>query len=131
MPLAVDTNVLVRAMVDDGTEQSELARRCLLENAYYVPDTVLLETEWLLRSVFRLERDTINALISDLLAAEDAFFRDRQTVASAVLAHRAGLDFADAMHLFTATGCTEFITFDAELIKKAPTVSSAISVRQP
>lgn len=118
-------------MVDDGTRQSALARKCLLENLHYVADTVLLETEWLLRSVFRLGRDKINLLFSDLLASENAIFSNRSTIATAILAHRTGLDFADAMHVLTAEGCTDFITFDAELIKKATIVSSRMIVRQP
>ncbi len=131
MLLAVDTNVLARAMVDDGSSQSTLARQCLLENPHYVADTVLLETEWLLRSVFRLRRDEINRLFSNLIASENAAFRSRSVVAMAVLSHRAGLDFADAMHVLSAEGCTEFVTFDAELIEKATVLSSGISVRQP
>ncbi|GLQ37429.1 hypothetical protein GCM10007908_10490 [Rhizobium albus] len=131
MTLAVDTNVLVRAIVDDETPQSEQARLCLLQNVHYVADTVLLETEWLLRSVFQLGRDVINALLTGLLASSNARFADREIVARAILAHRLGLDFADAMHLFSARGCTDFITYDARLIRKAPTVSSDISVRKP
>lgn len=131
MPLAVDTNVLVRAVVDDGTPQSEQARECLLLNVHHVPDTVLLETEWLLRSAFRLNRDSIGSLLADLLASDNARFADRGSVARAILAYREGLDFADAMHLFSAKGCNEFVTYDAALIKKAPTVSSDIVVRKP
>jgi predicted nucleic-acid-binding protein len=131
MPLAVDTNVLARAIIDDGTSQSELARECLLLNVHHVPDTVLLETEWLLRSVFGLSRAVIVRLLADLLASDNARFADRENIARAILAYGDGLDFANAMHLFSAKGCTEFVTYDAALIKKAPTVSSDIVVRKP
>ena len=131
MLLAVDTNVLARAMIDDGSPQSTLARQCLLENPHFIADTVLLETEWLLRSIFRLKRDEINRLFSNLIASENATFRNRNVVAMAILSHRTGLDFADAMHVLSAEGCTEFVTFDAELIDKASIASSGIVVRQP
>jgi predicted nucleic-acid-binding protein len=131
MLLAVDTNVLARAMIDDGSRQVAIARQCLLDNTYYVADTVLLETEWLLRSVFSVERVEVNRLFSDLVASDNATFRDREKVALAVLAHRAGVDFADALHLVSADNCTDFVTFDADLIKNAGVIPTGMMVRNP
>ena len=66
MPLAVDTNVLARALVDDGSEQARRSRILLSEKEVFVPDSVLLETEWLLRSLVRLDRNEINQTFATL-----------------------------------------------------------------
>lgn len=47
---AVDTNVLVRALVQDDPTQARRAQACLNAQRVYVPVTVILELEWVLRS---------------------------------------------------------------------------------
>lgn len=49
---AIDTNVLVRLLVRDGKRQSEAARRFVEGNAVWLPKTVLLEAEWVLRHAY-------------------------------------------------------------------------------
>ena len=66
MPLAFDTNVLARALVDDGSEQARRSRILLSEKEVFVSDSVLLETEWLLRSLVRLDRNEINQTFATL-----------------------------------------------------------------
>src|SRR5690242_6518722 len=50
--LVVDTNVIVRYLTNDDTAQATRARRLLAQQSIFVPLTVLLETEWVLRSVY-------------------------------------------------------------------------------
>ena len=47
---AIDTNVLVRALVRDDTTQSARAEALLSEHRIFIPVTVMLELEWVLRS---------------------------------------------------------------------------------
>ena len=47
---AIDTNVLVRAIVNDDTAQSASAIELLTDHDIYIPVTVVLELEWVLRS---------------------------------------------------------------------------------
>ena len=75
MPLAVDTNVLARALIDDGSEQAAAAFELMRDNATFVPDTVLLETEWMLRSALKIQRAEINDLFSTLLGSAEVIFR--------------------------------------------------------
>jgi predicted nucleic-acid-binding protein len=89
MPLAVDTNVLARALVDDGSEQARRSRILLSEKEVFVPDSVLLETEWLLRSLVRLDRNEINQTFATLDARvwpsfDAAFKRRAKKIAAAV-----------------------------------------------
>jgi predicted nucleic-acid-binding protein len=131
MSLAVDTNVLTRALTDDGTEQSDRALACLLENEVLIPETVLLETEWVLRSRFNASRADVMDLFRGLLSLRGVHFPDRRRVANAVLAHAEGLDFADALHLFAAERCEAMITFDEDFIRRAKKIAQPIEVRRP
>lgn len=131
MPLAVDTNVLARALVDDGSEQARISRQILSDKDVFIPDTVLLESEWLLRSVMKLDRVRINKMFATLVASDNIAFADRRRIADIVTSHRAGLDFADAMHLHGSDGCSGFASFDADLIKRAKKIAGSIPVVTP
>jgi len=61
---SVDTNVLVRALTDDDTSQTakvrQLMHRADLRNErLYVPLTVTLELEWVLRSSYRYAKEHV------------------------------------------------------------------------
>ncbi|MBN8958014.1 MAG: type II toxin-antitoxin system VapC family toxin, partial [Rhizobiales bacterium] len=129
--LAVDTNVLARGLVDDGSEQAMRSRQCMIENEVFVSDTVLLETEWLLRSRMNLDRQQINSLFSGLLATPNAHFSNRESIVEAIIAHQAGFDFADALHLVGAGGCDAMVTFDRNFIRLARKNESSVQVRTP
>jgi predicted nucleic-acid-binding protein len=128
---AVDTNVLARALVDDESDQSRIARRFLMETPIFVPDSVLLETEWVLRSNLKLASATISELLVSLISTKNVSFENRRRVSDAVWAHRGGLDFADAMHLFAAGDCEAMITFDKTFIRRSGKIKGAILVRKP
>jgi predicted nucleic-acid-binding protein len=128
MPLAVDTNVLARALIDDGSDQSKRAQKLLTDDEIFVADTVLLETEWLMRSVMNIARKDIGRIFAVLVATENIFFADRSRVANCILAHRAGLDFADAMHLYAAAGNDAFVTFDTGFRRKSKRLANSVPV---
>ena len=50
--IAFDTNLAVRALVTDNPEQVAIARRLMAEDTVFLSRTVLLETEWVLRSCY-------------------------------------------------------------------------------
>ena len=50
--IAIDANVVVRLLVDDDHGQFRRARRLLAASPVFVANTVLLECEWVLRSVY-------------------------------------------------------------------------------
>jgi predicted nucleic-acid-binding protein len=131
MPLAADTNVLARVLTDDGSEQSRRAVECFRANEIFVPDTVLLETEWLLRSRLGLKRDQINGLFWTLLSWPGILFNDKTRVTNAKIAHRNGLDFADAMHLFASQDCEAIVTYDEDFIRNSRKVLKTVKVRKP
>ena len=61
--IAIDANVAVRFLVGDDELQSRSSRRLISGGNVFVPDSVLLETEWVLRAAYRLDRQDISQAI--------------------------------------------------------------------
>ncbi len=108
---AVDTNILVRFMLNDDPVQSPMARD-LVEAGVFVPLTVLLELGWLLQSRYGLAREHLAASLIDLFDVPGIVLDDDPAVRSAVAAYAKGGDFADHIHLVAAKGVEAFMTFD-------------------
>ncbi len=117
--VAVDTNILVRFLVKDDPEQFQRAEQLLQDHEIYIPDTVLLETEWVLRFAYGLPPDAIQQGFLLLLGMENVQVRDAFTVKQALDWFAQKMDFADAWHLALSQSCGRFATFDDKLVKRA------------
>lgn len=122
MSIAIDTNVLVRLLVRDDEAQFQSARRLADEAAAHDEPMLillmaLLETEWVLRSRYRLDKASIAGAFTGLLESRDVEFEHAPTVEEAmyVWARYPGADFADCLLAARAVhlGCGRFVTFDA------------------
>jgi len=131
MPSAVDTNVLLRFLVDDGSEHAEAARRIFTNEQVFLPSSVLLEAEWVLRSNFGFQREQTCDAFDRIMGLDTVSVQDVQAVENAVDACRAGMDFADALHMNSANNCEVFYTFDKRLIRKAAQEIPSILAREP
>jgi predicted nucleic-acid-binding protein len=131
MPSAVDTNILVRLLVDDGSEQVAPARQVFADGPVFVPVSVMLESAWVLRSNFGFKRAQICDAFDRVLGLASVTVQDDHIVESAVASCRRGLDFADALHLQSSAECDVLYTFDAPFIRKAKRTNSAPVVRRP
>ena len=116
--IALDTNMLVRAVVADDPEQVEIVRRLMAKNAVFISRTVLLETEWVLRSRYKKTRAQLQAFLSALLETDDVIVEAADAVSHAVEWYSQGADFADAMHLSACDGAVMH-TFDRDFCKDA------------
>jgi predicted nucleic-acid-binding protein len=110
--LAVDTNVVVRFLTADEPDQYARARRLFANNEIWLAVTAVLETEWVLRSVYRKTPDEISASIRGLAGLPGVSIEQAAAVAQALRWHGAGMDFADALHWATAQDCEAYATFD-------------------
>jgi predicted nucleic-acid-binding protein len=117
--VAVDTNILVRFLVKDDPAQFQRAEKLLQDHAIYIPDTVLLETEWVLRFAYNLPPDAIQQGFLLLLGMENVQVRDAFAVKQALDWFAQKMDFADAWHLALSQSCGRFATFDDKLVKRA------------
>lgn len=122
---AVDTNVLVRLIVDDDPAQSAAAEKAMSSDSVFIPKTVVVELEWVLRSVYRLSPATIASAIESLLAAQDISIEEGPAIEQAVQWFKQGLDLADALHLASSAHADGFLTFDTALRRRAATIRTS------
>ena len=117
---ALDTNVLVRYIVQDDARQLAAARRlisrCIAEGStLFVPVTVVLELEWVLRSGFEFGKDDVLLALSSLFSAAELSFESERALEVALQLFRTGsADFADCLHIALAAQAGEqpLWTFD-------------------
>jgi len=122
---ALDTNVLVRYIVRDDARQLAAARRlisrCVAEGStLFVPVTVVLELEWVLRSSFGFGKDDVLLALSSLFSAADLSFESERALEVALQLFRKGsAGFADCLHVALATQAGEqpLWTFDKTAAK--------------
>ena len=117
---ALDTNVLVRFLTRDDPSQAEtvyrLFKRAENERArFWVPVTVLLETIWVLDSVYRIEREAILDCLDDLVRMTVLRFESHAAVQDCTAAARRDrTDLPDLLiaHCARRSGCETVLTFD-------------------
>ena len=117
--VAVDTNVLVRLLTNDHAAQAARAVAVFRAGPVLVPKTVLLECEWVLRFSYALPVDAIARSILALLGLPNVTIEDATAVHLAIGMLERGVDFADALHLASSAAAQEFVTLDAQLVKRA------------
>lgn len=122
--LAVDTNVLIRVLIDDpgDTAQTKAARLAVAAaGTVYVSQIVQIECVWVLQSVYGLGRKELARHLA-ALAANPAYVLQNADSFLRALDHFAGAggDFADCVILAEAgkAGC-ELLTFDRKLGRRA------------
>ena len=117
--IAVDTNVLLRLILNDDPRQIEAIASLMQRAQLFVSLTVLLETGWVLESRYRLPRKDVAESLDNVLVL------DGVTIARSVLAtwaierYRSGADWADMIHLVAAAKTDGFATLDRRLARKA------------
>lgn len=116
---AIDTNVIVRFLTGDDPAQTAKARKLIEAGGIFVPTSVLLETEWVLRSGYGFEAARLVRALRDFAGLPGVTLEDPRLAALALDWAEQGLDFADSLHLGAARGCTAFMSFDRKLAKAA------------
>ena len=105
--------------MDDSHIQSKASQKLFASEDIFIPDTVLLETEWVLRAAFGLKPEEICTAFRLICGLPNVTLNDAQLVAQIIDWHEAGFDFADAFHLALSMRQDAFKTFDADFIKNA------------
>lgn len=129
--IAVDTNIIVRYLVEDDVPQTDQAEVVLRSGAVLVPKTVLLEAAWVLRTGYRFDRAAVAHGLRQLLGLPGVTVEDPGVVARALDLHDQGFDFADALHLASSRRADAFATFDHGLRRRARHVPDLVPVVAP
>lgn len=123
--IAVDTNVLVRFLVQDDQVQANAAtklfRALTVDQQAFLSREVVLETVWVLERAYRFDRTAIGTAIDGLLEARELVIEDADQIGLAI--HRylsGGPGFADHLILAVAQaeGCETVYTFDKKAAKE-------------
>lgn len=122
--IAVDTNVLVRILVEDKGQpkQTKQARDLAMRAKHlFVPQTVLVELSWVLKTAYRFKREVIADVIEKSILDNAAFeIEDEKIIFDALALYRKyNCDFSDVLILLAAheSGHKPLVTFDKKLAK--------------
>ncbi len=127
--IGIDTNVLVRYLVQDEPQQAAKATKLMEsftnEAQGFISITVLLETTWVLERAYKVGRYDIGQVINTLLRTSALEIQDADQVHLAVRRFEmATCGFADCLLVEQgrANGCHHTVTFD----KKALTAGMVV-----
>ena len=126
---AIDSNVVVRYLTGDEPEQAARSRAVIDAGGIFLSTTVLLESEWVLRSVYGFAGHQVVAALRAFLGLPGVSVEDPALASGALDLAEMGMDFADALHLGAAARCESMLTFDRRFIETAKNAS--ITVREP
>jgi predicted nucleic-acid-binding protein len=125
--IAVDTNVIVRLLTNDEPRQTGQGRRLFEAETIFLPKTVLLEAECVLRRLYQLDPLPVTQALDGLISLPNVRCEDEVIVRRALNWKRDGMDFADALHLASMRQATRFATFDQSMIKAAAKTGLPVS----
>jgi predicted nucleic-acid-binding protein len=116
---AVDTNVVVRLLRQDDPKQAAIAEKLFASSEIWIAKTVLLETDWVLRSAYAVGASEVTVALNKLVRLPNVVVEDRPGVVTALHLAEKGMDFADALHVSSRPEDTPFVTFDRKLVRSA------------
>jgi predicted nucleic-acid-binding protein len=109
---------------DDELQYQQSLR--LFENKnIFIPDTVILETGWVLRFAYKFKPIEISQALQKVFGLPNVYLTDENLILQVIEWHEKGVDFADAFHLASSNHCLEFYTFDEKFIKKSQNLSNS------
>jgi predicted nucleic-acid-binding protein len=117
--IAVDTNILVRLITGDDEDQADMAVSLAKRETLFVSLTVIIETEWVLRSRFGYDRAAICNAFDALPQAADVVYQDDLGVVWALKRYAAGGELADYIHMVASAMIGRFATFEKKLVTRA------------
>ncbi len=119
---ALDTNVLIRFLVRDEKRQAEAVYKTFKQaesdnELLFIPLLVLLETVWVLESVYKIKRQDVLDSIYALLLMPILEFESQSTIMSFVSSAReTKTELSDLLiaHSAKSAGCESVLTFDKQ-----------------
>lgn len=116
----LDTNILVRYLVQDDEQQAAVATRlisqhCTENSPGFINRIVVCELVWVLESAYQYSRQLIGEILDKLFRTKQLAFEDLSECVRALHVYRStSVDFADALIALInrAHGCDETFSFD-------------------
>lgn len=123
----VDTNVLVRYIVQDDPQQSKLATQfmeheCTVDSPAFINGVVMCELVWVLESAYEYSRQEIAKVIEQILRTREFHIYQPEILWQSLWGYQhRGADFADHFiaSINSHSGCEYTVTFDKKASKSA------------
>jgi predicted nucleic-acid-binding protein len=121
--IGLDTNVLVRYIMQDDAKQAALASRLvesLPDSAGFIPLVVMAEPSWMLSSAYSLNREQLGQALEGVLRSKEWVVENADIVWQAVrLFQNGSADFADCLifRWAASAGCEKTMTVDRDAAK--------------
>lgn len=104
----IDTSIAVRLLVNDDPDQTSRASALFKTNQIFITKTVALETEWILRGVYKIDKKHVNSALMALFSLVNVQVEDSVALFSSLTHHAHVMDFADALHLVSSQRADAF-----------------------
>lgn len=124
--ISVDTNILVRLLTKDDQAQYTQSYNLFKSHDIFISDTVILETEWVLRYAYDYSCSDICRALRQVFGLKNVFLSNAQLLVKVIDWHESGLDFSDAYHLANSQHLDVLKTFDQQFIKRANKLSKCV-----
>lgn len=122
--IAIDTNIVVRFLTRDNEAQFQKSFKLFKSYDIFIPDSVILESEWVFRYAYNFTPASITDAFTKLFGLPNIHLTNPTIVAQAIQWHINGLDFADALHLSQCQQYNKLFTFDKNFINKSKGISN-------
>lgn len=124
--IGLDTNVIVRYVMQDDPKQSQKAARLIealsVDSPGFVPLVAVVEFVWVLTSCYELKREQVATAIDGILHTKEFVVDRLEQITQALHVYKSGsADFADCLieRGATGAGCDKTMTFDVSAAKSA------------
>ncbi len=120
--IALDTNAIVRVLIEDNEDQAKIVQAVINDaeangRRILILSEVIIETVWVLESVYQCSRQEISTFIENLLSAPTFYLPDSAVIRKAIKQYKNGGDFADLLIVGQAKAfqAKKLFSFDRKL----------------
>lgn len=118
--IGLDTNVLIRYLVQDDEQQAQLAtdlieNQCTIENPAFINEITLCEIIWVLKRAYRYDKTVILTILKQLLSIDEFYISSHPEAWAAYHDYEKGnADFSDYFiaQINKKMGCPVTFSFD-------------------
>jgi len=117
--IAVDSSIVVRLLTKDDPRQAAAAESLFAAGPIWIAKTVLLETVWVLRSLYGFDEGAIRGALEHLLGLKNVYTEDKPSMAAALQLTVHGIELADTIHYVSRPPGAMFVSFDKSFVRRA------------
>jgi len=115
--IRIDTNYIVRYLVNDNVEMADIAEELILTKELFVANEILAEVVYVLLGVYEVSREEVADQLLELISFENITTSNAKVIINAFEIFKSkNLDFVDCL-LCAYSEDDEIVTFDKKLNK--------------